>query len=329
MTWATEPLRWPVGRRDDSGGELRSHTTLMGNMMRKTTTLAAGTAALALVLGGCGGGDDSADGGNGGSGGSEGGNGETGSVGNLFQDAGKLADTASQNTSDKKSAQFDGTMSMAGQKLTYDGEGEFGKEPKIAMNIAMGQQKTETIMVGDTMYTQVGKNQYMKMDAGQLTGQGGGAQTAEMNDPTKLLDFVQKAGEITDSEQTQVGGEDATHYKVNLDFQKMADEMGALTGGQAAQQLKGIDADIPMQVWLNNEQLPVKMTMDMSELMKQAAQKSGGQAQQMAQGGMTMEMNYSDWGKPVNVEEPPASQVQEAPAGGMGGMQGGGQQMPN
>jgi len=280
--------------------------------MRKTS-LVAGAAALLLVLSGCGG-NDSADGGNGnGNGGN--GSGDAGAVGQLFSDAGQLADTASQNTSDKKSAKFDMVMKMGQQQITYDGEGEFTAEPKVKMTMDMGGQKVETIMIGQTMYMQMGQGgQYMKMDVGELTGQQGGAQAAEMNDPTRLLEFAKKAGEITDSEETTVEGQQATHYTIDLDFAKMADEMGALTGA-AGEQLKGVDANVPMEVWLNSEDLPIKMTMDMSELMKQAMEQAGGGANQMAAGGMTMEMNYRDWGTPVNIEEPPADQVQDAPAG--------------
>lgn len=278
--------------------------------MRKTT-LVAGAAALVLTLSACGGGDDSAAGG--GSGDGSGGNGAA--VGNLFKDAGALADAASQSTSAKKSAKFDMTMAFGGQEMTATGEGEFGDEPKIAMKMSMpgGGQQLETRMIGQTVYVNMGGS-WMKSSMDEL-GQGG-MQSAEMNDPTKLLEFAQKAGEITDSEETTLNGEPTTHYTIDLDFQKLAEEAGQLTGADA-KMFEGIDAAVPMEVWLNSDELPVKLTMDMSEMMKQAAEKAGGAASQMAQGGMTMEMTYSDWGTPVTVEEPPADQVQEMPTGGM------------
>ncbi|OLT46529.1 hypothetical protein BJF85_16880 [Saccharomonospora sp. CUA-673] len=286
--------------------------------MRKTS-LAAGAAALALVLAGCGGGEESADGGNGGNGNG----GDSGSVGQLFQDAGALAEAASQNTSDQKTAKFDMTVSMGQEQMTYEGEGEFGDEQRVKMTMDMGGQQIETIMIGQTMYMQAGpQGQYMKADMSEMAGQQGGAQAAEMNDPTRLLEFVQQAGEITGSERANLEGEPTTHYTVDLDFQKMAEEMGAMAG-PAAQQLQGVDANIPMELWLNGDELPVKITMDMSELMKQAMEQSGaGGNNPMAANGMTMEMNYRDWGAPVNVEEPPADQVQEAPAPGQGEGQG-------
>ncbi|MBB3663920.1 MULTISPECIES: hypothetical protein [Prauserella salsuginis group] len=278
--------------------------------MRKTS-LVAGFAALVLTLSACGGGDDNAAG-NGGSG--DDGNGST-SVGNLFKDASTLADAASQSTSEKKTAKFDGTMSLGGQDMTYKGEGEFGSEPKVSMTMSMpgGGQEIETRMIGQTMYMNMGGT-WMKGDMAEL-GQGG-AQSAEMNDPTKMLEFAQKAGEITDSEETTLDGEPTTHYTLDLDFAKLAEEVGQMTGANKAM-FDGVEATIPMEIWLNSEDLPVKVTMDMSEMMKQVAEKAGGNASQMAQGGMTMEMNYTDWGTPVNVEEPPADQVQEMPSSGM------------
>lgn len=281
--------------------------------MRKTT-LVAGAAALVLTLSACGGGDENAAG-NGGSGeGNGGGNGA--SVGNMFEDASTLADAASQSTSAKKSAKFDMTMEFGGQEIETKGEGEFGGEPKISMTMSMpggGGQEIETRMIGKTVYMNMGGN-WMKTSLDQL-GQGG-AQSAEMNDPTKLLEFAQKAGKITGSEKTTLNGEPTTHYTIDLDFQKLSQEAGQLTGA-SKDMLEGIDAKVPMEVWLDGDELPVKMTMDMGEMMKKVAEKAGGNASQMAQGGMTMEMNYSDWGTPVNVEEPPADQVQEMPTGGM------------
>ncbi|GAA1215438.1 hypothetical protein [Prauserella alba] len=278
--------------------------------MRKTS-LVAGVAALVLTLSACGGGDDNAAG-NGGSGDGNGGNGGA-SVGNLFKDAGTLADAASQSTSAKKTAKFDGTMSFAGQDMSYKGEGEFGGEPKVSMTMSMpgSGQEVETRMIGQTMYMNMGGT-WMKGDMAEL----GQAQSAEMNDPTKMLEFAQKAGEITDSEETTLDGEQTTHYTLDLDFAKLAEEVGQMTGANKAM-FDGVEATIPMEIWLNSDDLPVKVTMDMSEMMKQVAEKAGGNASQMAQGGMTMEMNYSDWGAPVNVEEPPADQVQDMPSGGL------------
>lgn len=277
--------------------------------MRKTS-LVAGAAALVLTLSACGGGDDNASGGNG-SGEGNGGSGNT-SVGNVFKDAGTLADAASQSTSSSKTAKFDGSMSMGGQNIEYKGEGEFSSEPKLAMTMTMpgGGQEIETRMIGKTMYMNMGGT-WTKTSLDQL-GQSG-AQTAQMSDPTKFLEFAQKAGEITGSEKATLNGQDTTHYTIELDFKKVAQEAGKMAGGSAGA-LQGIDAKVPMEVWLDGENLPAKMTMDMSEIMKQAAKKAGG-GQQLPQGSMKMEMNYSDWGSPVTVEAPPADQVQEMPSG--------------
>ncbi|GAA1234120.1 hypothetical protein GCM10009676_17090 [Prauserella halophila] len=278
--------------------------------MRKTS-LVAGAAALVLTLSACGGGDDNAAG----SGGSAEGNGGNGaSVGNLFEDASTLADTASQSTSTEKTTKFTGTMSVGGQEISYTGEGEFGDEPKVAMTMSMpgAGQEIETRIIGQTMYMNMGGT-WMKGDLDAL-GQGG-AQGAEMNDPTKMLEFAQKAGEITGSERTTLDGQETTHYTLDLDFKKLAEEMDQMTGTSQGM-LEDVDATVPMEIWLNGEDLPVKVTMDMGEMMKKFAEKAGGNPQ-MANGGMQVESTYSDWGAPVNVEEPPADQVQEMPSGGM------------
>ncbi|KID28642.1 hypothetical protein [Prauserella rugosa] len=282
--------------------------------MRKTA-LAAGAAAL-LLLAGCSGDDTASNGGGGGNG-----DGGSGVVGNLFGDANSLADAASQNTSEKKSAKFTMTMNMMGLQATAEGEGLYdGADSKQSMTMDMMGQKIDSIVVGDTMYMKMPQGMggsadkpWMKQS---LTAGDQSSQMMEYNDPSKMMEFIQKAGEITDSEETTVEGQQATHYKVALDFEKMAGELGGMAGGANAQEMAKKVGDLPMEVWLNDEQLPIKITMDLSEVMKQAAAEAGGNASGMS-GDAKIEMTYSDWGTPVNIEEPPADQVGEMPTGAM------------
>lgn len=272
--------------------------------MRKTT-LAAGGVALALALAACGGGDDSANGGNplpsGGSG--------------LFSNVEQLVANASAKTEESQSAKFTMEMTMMGQQMTAQGEGVFaGGDSKMSMTMDAQGQTIEMRFLDNTMY--------MKMPE-ELTAQAGGKpwvkispdgddplsqamgnmdQTAEQSDPRKILDQIKQAGEITKSEETTLDGQDVTHYWIEIDLAKASD-MAGLPEDQAQQMAEKM-GKLPMELWLNSDNLPVQITMDMGKVMESAG---------MSGQGGEMVMKYSDWGAPVNIEAPPADQIGEMP----------------
>jgi len=128
---------------------------------------------------------------------------------------------------------------------------------------------------------------------------------AQQNDPTKFLDTIKQAGTITKSEQTTLDGQSATHYWIDVDFAKAADKFAS--AGLSADQLKtlaGKVKTIPMELWLNSDQLPVQITEDLGAIVKAAGAPAAMQ-------GMKMTMKYSDWGTAVDVQAPPADQVGE------------------
>ncbi|OLT46512.1 hypothetical protein BJF85_16875 [Saccharomonospora sp. CUA-673] len=284
--------------------------------MRKTA-LAAGAAAT-LLLAACGGGDDTA-GGNG-AGGGDGADGGGGAAGSLFGDAQELAGAATQSTADRMSYTFTLTTDIGGVTATGEGEGiHDGEDSRASVTMDMMGQQIETISIGTTTYTKMPAEMggdpnrpWMKMDLAE-DGDAAAAML-EYNDPATAMEWVEKAGEITGSEETTLDGEQVTHYTVDLDYQKMMDDFADLTGETPPEQLREIDATMPMEIWLNSDQLPVKLTMDMSEMMGQVAQQQGGGAEGVPDSA-GMEMTYDNWGEPVDITEPPADQVMEMPTG--------------
>ncbi|MFC4000450.1 hypothetical protein ACFS2C_21335 [Prauserella oleivorans] len=278
--------------------------------MRKTAMAASGF-ALVLALTACGGDD-------GGSNDSAVGGGEAGT--NLFTDPAKLAEAASQQTAASKSSKFTMQMNMAGQQMSAQGEGSYaGENTAVAMTMDMAGQQMEMRFVDQTMYmklpqqlsAQTGGKPWVKISAegtDPLSQQLGGQldQMAAQSDPSKSLEYVKQAGNIVSSEETTLDGQQVTHYTVELDFKKIADQMaaGGLTQEQIAQ-LSGKIDKLPMQLWLNSDQLPVQVSMDMTKIMEAAG--AGNQKAEMV-------MKYTDWGAPVNVEAPPASEVGELPS---------------
>jgi hypothetical protein len=239
--------------------------------MRKAL-IAASALALALTVGACG--DDE-------KGGTGENNGAPASNSGLFQDAQGLVDAATQSTSSKKSAKFTLEGSAAGQTINGEGAGEFaGKDTKMQM--------TMTAMGMSFEMRQIGTVAYVKMPSG-LPG-------ADPSKPWMMLQYlVEAGGEIKSSEQTELDGQQANHYTVEVDTAKMMEKMGgtAATGGQIPSGME----KMTIELWLSADNLPMQVKMQMGSL-----------------GDFTMK--YTDWGTPVSVEEPPADEVGEMPTGG-------------
>ncbi|RZQ60718.1 hypothetical protein [Amycolatopsis suaedae] len=292
--------------------------------MRKTAAAVAGL-ALALVLGACG--DKPADNG------AAPAPGDSGGLNALFGDAQELVRAASFKADTAKTAKFTMEMTAEGQNVTAKGEGRFDG-PNTAMSMTMSMPGAPDAMEMRTIGTDV----YMKMPEGQGAALGtdkpwiklslGGddpisktfgaimTKSTEQSDPRRSLEMIQKAGKITKSEQTQLDGQPADHYWVDLDLVKMVDMMlegmPAEVAGKAKESMQGKSVVIPMELWLNAEKLPVQVTMDMGAVSQAIAESGGAPASapgNAAEGKVTMK--YTDWGAPVTVEAPPADQVGE------------------
>lgn len=243
-----------------------------------------------------------------------------------FGNAQELALAAKSETAKTKSARFTFEMNMMGQKVTGGGAGRFdGADTAMSMTMDVFGQQMEMRFVDKAMYMKLpqgmpGMGQskpWVKVPAdgnGPMSKMLGGTdQMLEQNDPSKTLEQIQKAGRITRSEQTQLDGQPVTHYWVDLQLAKLA---GQVPGGMSGQSLEGMRKagieSIPVQLWLNQDNLPVQFTTDMTAVMKTAAEQAG----QQLPGGMrmSMTMKYHDWGAEVNVQPPPADQVGEMPS---------------
>ncbi|OXM52162.1 hypothetical protein [Amycolatopsis alba] len=128
----------------------------------------------------------------------------------------------------------------------------------------------------------------------------------EMGDPAKQLEMVEKTGRIIRSEQTELNGVPVNHYFVEFDAKKqialfLGDDLTPEQRAQIEKRFEGKDLRIPAELWLNAEQLPLKMTMDMTSFMKSAGSRQTGEAKST--------YVYSDWGTPVEVTPPPAAEV--------------------
>ncbi len=276
----------------------------------RTSLIAAGSLALALALGAC---DGETTGG-------------TATPGETFTDTASLVSAAKESTSEKKSANFTLDMDMGPVKATGDGQGLFdGENSQMAMTMSMdmsaagmGTMDMEFRMLDNVMYVKMpsgmtGANPakpWAKMDLSDMSAAGGMdmAQLMEQNDPTKALEMLKGSGEITGTKETEVNGEPATKYTINVDFHKLMSQYGASMGHLS--DMRGLKIDsVPVEAWINAENLPLRFKMDMSEIMNQAAKSSGQLPKGVNFDGAHMTMTYSDWGTPVSIEAPPESKI--------------------
>ncbi|NIH78722.1 hypothetical protein [Amycolatopsis viridis] len=269
----------------------------------KKTALVSGALALVIGLSACGG-QAATGGGN--------------AVGpSLFGNAQDLVRAASAKTSQAQSAKFTMSMSMGGQEITGSGEGRFaGSDTAMAMTTNVAGRTQEMRIVDKVMYLKLpanaqaaaGGKPWAKLPQGSEAAKALGASLdqAESNNPAQSLEQIQKAGTITRSEQTTLDGQQVSHYWVNIDVAKAADELaGTGMPAEMLDRLKSMNGvTFPLELWLNNDQLPVQVTEDLSPMMKAVG--APAESQQA-----TVKMKYTDWGAPVTVTAPPADQVGE------------------
>jgi len=282
----------------------------------RTSLIAAGSLVLALALGACGG--DTTGG--------------TPTEGGPFTDTNSLVSAATQSTSEQRSANFTMDMDMGPVTATGNGQGLFaGKDSEMAMTFSMdmsalgqGTMKMEMRLLDNTMYMKLPQGvpgadpakPWVKMDLAKMSAMSGmdPSQMMEQSDPSQALQMLKDSGEITATEQTQIDGAPATKYTIDVDFAKMMSQYGGSMGQLG--QMRGLDIDtVPVQVWINEDDLPVQFTIDMSKILNQAVKASGQVPKGINFDGAHITTTYSDWGTPVSIEAPPASQVGTMPGG--------------
>jgi hypothetical protein len=239
----------------------------------------------------------------------------------LFSDPLQLVAAAKAGTEKSKSAKFSMQMTAAGMSVKATGQGRFdGTNTAMSMNMDLLGQQLEMRLIGSDMYMKMPESMRASLGSTKpwtkisLTDSSSAGkalsdsynQLAEQNDPSKMLEQIQKAGTISKSESTTLDGQPANHYTIDVDFAKLADQMPAGLPADAKDKLAGQNVHFPMELWVNSDQLPMQIVMDMSALGKAI----GGDAAAGQMGEMKMTMKYTDWGAPVSVEAPPADQVE-------------------
>jgi hypothetical protein len=229
-----------------------------------------------------------------------------------------LAQLVSSRTAAEHTAHATMNVTSAGQSITGQGDVSFaGKASKVQMAMTIPSLgDLNMVLVGSTMYMQLPQSliktekPWVKVDANGTDAASKAlaavvSQEQQSLDPSQILSQIAPGGKILSHSQATVDGQPATHYVVSVDTAKML-QSPKITP-QMKQMLQTEGAALPptlnYDIWINSDNLPVKFSLKENVTIK------GSAPQQVAIVG-----TYTDWGKPVDISAPPASQVGPLPS---------------
>ncbi len=198
-------------------------------------------------------------------------------------------------------AQMTMNMDMGGQAITADGAVDYTTSPpQMAMSMespAAAGQSIEMRLVDKVLYMNMGQmtgNKFVKYDLSDPNNLPPGMDqlTSTMNPLAAFDSFEEGVQSVVFVGDEDVDGEKLGHYKVKVDTSKI-DQFKALQG--QAQLPETVSYDL----WLDDQNRMGKMTMEMD----------------MGSAPVTMEVAFTDWGEPVDIAAPAASEIVEQPQG--------------
>ena len=215
-----------------------------------------------------------------------------------------------------------------GLKMTGDGAFDYAeRQGRMTLNIprVAGVEfgRIEAVFVGNTIYEKfppniaqfLGGKPWLKIDIATLSKTAGvdfnTLVQAQSSDPTQALQFLNGAADdVSVVGKEQLRGDDVTHYRATIDFDRAAasapaEQQAAIR--QVAQIYAGLK--VPTDVWVDGDNRLRKMTyvMDLSKL--QFPPESAAAKGTKLTGQMTYAMELFDFGTKVEAVEPPADQV--------------------
>jgi hypothetical protein len=277
--------------------------------MRKAG-IALSAFALALTLGACGD--------NGGSGGSSSnsGGGDNGGGSVAAASLADLAKSIGEQTSDTNTAHMKMTADAAGQQLSGEGDLRMAEnDAAMSMDMTTPEGTMSMVLLDNVFYIKLPQElepgkAWLKIDTQDKSNpmaQALGGMTEQMSknaDPRATLEQFEKAGEITDTKEEELDGKQTTHYTITVDVEKLAANQEDPTMKTAMDQaIQAGLKDFPVDVWIDEDDLPARFTMDMP-----TPNPATGKTESVK-----MQIDYTDWGKSVDITAPPADQIAEFP----------------
>lgn len=254
--------------------------------------------ALALTLGACG--DD-------GSG--------SGSVA-----AASLADltrSIGEQTAETSTAHMKITADASGQRLSGAGDLRMGADDSaMSVDMTTPQGAMSMVLLDNVFYIKMPRElepgrSWLRIGADDKDNPmaqalGGLAEQMSKNaDPRATLQQFEQAGAITASKQEVLDGRQTTHHTITVDVEKLAANQKDPTLKSAMDQ--AIEAglkDFPVDMWIDEDDLPARFTMDMPTPNPVTGKTDS----------VKMRIDYTDWGKQVDIKAPSANEIAEFPS---------------
>ncbi|BCB87041.1 LolA-like protein [Phytohabitans suffuscus] len=258
--------------------------------LRNKTALLAVASLSALALGACG--SDSA---------TEEGSRDQGVLAALVADAkGSLARVVDSAT---KAQSVSMKMSGKGDGETFQGEGvlDYGKDPKAEFTMQAGGETTKMLLLGPVIYIEVPEaeraemdgKRWMKMDLTAAGDQAGASFTKQLDDidPVKQVKTLLAAESVTVVGEETIDGVKTVHYTVTNPLATHLEQLDAdLRAATEKELTKAGVKEVKTDVWIDEKYQPRRVHVVM------------GTATDVT-------VDYTDYGKPVTIEAPPAAEV--------------------
>jgi hypothetical protein len=270
---------------------------MMGTKARLGICAAAATLAVTAVAG-C-----SGSGGSGGASGAGAGSGDSPAL-SLVADAMNKANSES-------TVRMTGTTSVKGETTQVSGEARYSPSVEMSMTTQINGQSMSIVYLGETMYMnypelapELDGKSWGEIDLANLGGKLGSLSSilasAKSYNPVSGLEAMIASGKVTKVGTATVDGQQTTEYSGSFTAAELA-QLGTsgsnLTTAQASdlKQLfsqEGLSSE-SIEVWVASSGLPVEE--------RTVTDAAGATA--------TAAMYFSDWGQPVQIGAPPASEV--------------------
>ena len=216
------------------------------------------------------------------------------------------------------------SMSGAGESFSMSGEADVDNVQKridMTMDLGMLGGEMQLLMDRGVVYMrspvfQDAGTEWVSMDPSKMdpaaAAQFGGFGTGT-TDPSAYIGLFAGVFDVKVSGEQELRGVPTTHYVGTIDLKKViegfADVVGEDVDGETKEQLQmvveqfdslGIDEKIAFEIWIDEEGLPrrQRISMDFGELVPGDEEAS-----------MQMTVDFSDFGKPVDIELPRPSEV--------------------
>ncbi|MDN5853339.1 MAG: LppX_LprAFG lipoprotein, partial [Actinomycetia bacterium] len=224
----------------------------------------------------------------------------------LTQD--NFASAVSDAQTKAKSAHMEMSIETMGMEIEGSGDisaSESGdpKDAQMALTIEMPVvDEVEMRLVDGFIYMKMGsytQDKFVEVDLSDPDNPFGTSldDLAKQVDPNAMVE--QMAGSMQNFEKTdetkEFDGVEATKYILTMDGQGMSSMMesqSGMTGGTTAE----LPDEVQAEMWIDDENLLHKMTMEIDE----------------GSTPMSMEMTFSDWGEPVDIEAPGKDEITDS-----------------